>query len=63
MKQFPDKGLGPQVRPFEDTFSAATVLKEMFFPHTLTDKEKLQIGPERTAEAERRATLKRGKST
>lgn len=38
-----DKGLGPQLRPFEDAFSAITVIKEVWFPHLLTDKEKEQI--------------------
>lgn len=33
---WPDKGLGQPVRPFSDTFSAATVLMEMF-PMTRDD--------------------------
>lgn len=42
-RYFPDKELGPQLRNFEDTFSAFTVLKEVWFPHLLTEKEKMQI--------------------
>lgn len=39
----PDKGLGPQFRPFEECFSAWTVIKETWFPHLLTDREREQI--------------------
>lgn len=54
-RPMPDQGLGPPVRPFSETFSVATVLKETWFPHLLTEKEKQQIGRDRTAAAERRA--------
>lgn len=39
----PDDGLKEQVRPIEDTFSAWTVIKETWFPHLLTEKERQQI--------------------
>lgn len=47
----PDQGLKAQVRPISECFSATTVLKETWFPHLLTEKEKAQIGPVRTAAA------------
>lgn len=50
-RPMPDQGLGPPVRPFNETFSASTVLKETWFPHLLTEKEKQQIGPKRAAAA------------
>lgn len=39
----PDVPLGPQLRPISESFSAMTVIKEMWFPHLLTDKEREQI--------------------
>jgi hypothetical protein len=51
----PDEGLKEPVRKFADCFSAFTVVKETWFPHLLTDKEKQQIGPARAAAAEKRA--------
>lgn len=39
----PDDGLKPPVRKIEDGFSAFTVIKEIFFPELLTEKEKMQI--------------------
>jgi hypothetical protein len=39
----PDGGLKEPVRAFKDTFSAVTVLKEMYFPGLLTEREKQQI--------------------
>lgn len=47
----PDGGLKSPVRGFDDTFSAWTVIKETWFPHLLTEKERVQIGPTRTAAA------------
>jgi hypothetical protein len=47
----PDTPLGEPQHRFEDTFSAETVIKEIWFPHLLTEREKEQIGPERTAAA------------
>lgn len=47
----PDGGLKNPVRDFADTFSVLTVIKETWFPHLLTEKEKAQIGPKRTAAA------------
>lgn len=39
----PDGGLKEPVRKFEDTFSVWTVIKEAWFPHLLTEREKVQI--------------------
>lgn len=39
----PDEGLKEQVRPISECFSAMTVIKETWFPHLLTEKEKAQI--------------------
>lgn len=39
----PDNGLGPQLRSLDESFSAMTVLKEVWFPHLLTDREKAQL--------------------
>lgn len=38
-----DNQLGPQLRRFEDTFRAETVIKEVWFPHLLNEREKQQI--------------------
>lgn len=48
----PDGGLKAPVRKFEDCFSAWTVIKETWFPHLLTDREKRQIA-ERDADRNR----------
>lgn len=42
-RMMPDQGLKDPVRPFNETFSAALVLKEAFFPETLTDDERDQL--------------------
>lgn len=54
----PDGGLKEPARKIEDCFSVWTVIKEAWFPHLLTEKEKVQLGPARVAEAERRASLR-----
>lgn len=38
-----DNQLGPQLKRLEDTFSAMTVIKEMWFPHLLTERERRQL--------------------